>query len=159
MGYSLYVDLDRCFGCSTCEVACKQEHDLPVGPRWIRVSQDGPKKSSTGLQLDYYPVICKHCDNPKCAEICPRKAISKGPEGIVLIDDTLCDGCKACIEACPFGLMDFDPEAEKASKCNLCSERLEKGVEPSCVILCPGKALILEKGSGILESSRIRRVV
>ena len=157
MAYSLYVDLDRCFGCYACEVACKQEHDLPVGPRWIRVIQDGPKEVSEGLQLDFYPTFCKQCDDPKCADACPEKSISKSPEGLVLINPDLCNGCKACIEACPFGLMDYDPLKGKASKCDLCKERLNQGLQPRCVILCPGKALILRREP--LENPRMLRLI
>ena len=145
MQYSLVVDLDRCIGCFTCELACKQEHDLPVGPRWIRVIQDGPNPIPGGLQLDFYPVVCKHCEDPKCAEACPEEAISKRADGTVTIDLALCTGCKNCIDGCPFGLMDFDEETGKASKCDLCVERLKQGLEPSCVAFCPGKALVFQK--------------
>ncbi len=159
MSYSLFVDLDRCIGCYACEVACKQEHDLPVGPRWIRVFQDGPKETSAGLQLDFCPQLCKQCEDPKCGEVCPENAISKNPEGPVLIDFDRCNGCKACIEACPFELMGFDEVSGKASKCDFCVGRLVQGLEPSCVAFCPGKALVLQKGIGVSESMRIRRLI
>jgi Fe-S-cluster-containing dehydrogenase component len=157
MAYSLFVDLDRCIGCYACEVACKQEHNLPVGPRWIRVVQDGPKKISGGLQLDFYPKMCKQCEDPKCAEACPEKAISKRADGLVTINLNLCTGCRACVEGCPFGLMDFDQETEKASKCDLCAERLQQGLEPSCVALCAGKALIFREE--VSENPRMIRLV
>ncbi len=157
MSYALYVDLDRCFGCFTCELACKQEHDLPIGPRWIRVIQDGPKEISGRLRLDFYPVLCRHCEEPRCAEACPEEAISKRADGLVLIDADLCTGCKACIEACPFGLMAFDEASEKASKCDLCVQRLEQGLRPSCVAFCPGKALMFQEK--VLEHPRMVRLV
>lgn len=157
MHRALYVDLDRCFGCFTCEVACKQEHDLPVGIRWIKVVQDGPKEISGGLQLDFYPAMCKHCENPACAEACPEEAISKGTDGLVLINPDSCNGCRACLEGCPFGLMSWDASTEKASKCTLCTERLDQGLEPSCVAFCPGKALIVTTER--LEEPRMLRWV
>ncbi len=143
MDHTLYVDLDRCFGCFTCEVACKQEHDIPVGPRWIRVVQVGPNEISGGLQLDFHPVMCKQCEDPECADVCPEDAISKRADGPVLIDLGRCNGCQACLEGCPFDQMGCDPSTGKASKCDLCAERLAQGLQPSCVALCPGKALIL----------------
>jgi Fe-S-cluster-containing dehydrogenase component len=158
MSFQLYVDLDRCFGCFTCEVACKQEHDLPVGPRWIRVIQDGPKEISKGrLQLDFYPAICKHCPEPTCVKVCPERAIVKRPDGIVLINQDHCTGCKICVESCPFGLMDYERSSGKASKCTLCVERLSLGLQPSCVTLCPGKALIL--GKELRNPLRIKQLV
>ncbi|HME46442.1 MAG TPA: 4Fe-4S dicluster domain-containing protein [Syntrophorhabdales bacterium] len=157
MAYSLFVDLDRCIGCYTCEVACKQEHDLPVGPRWIRVTRDGPREIPGGLQLDFYPKMCKQCENPECAEACPEKAISKRSDGSVVIDLEACTGCKACVEGCPFGLMDFNQKTEKASKCDLCAGRLEEGLEPSCVAFCPGKALVFQKE--MPENRRLMKLV
>lgn len=157
MVYSLFVDLDRCIGCYACEVACKQEHNLPIGPRWVRVVQDGPREIPGGLHLDFYPRMCKHCEDPKCAEVCPEKAISKRTDGPVLIDLDLCTGCKACVEGCSFGLMDFDQEAGKASKCDLCTERLMNNLQPSCVAFCPGKALIFREEPS--ENPRIMRLV
>lgn len=154
MAYSLFVDLDRCIGCYACEVACKQEHDLPVGPRWIRVIQDGPKETPQGLQLDFYPKMCRHCEDPPCAEVCPEKAISRGAHGLVTIDPGLCTGCAVCVEGCPFNLMAFNQETGKASKCDLCAERIGQGLEPSCVTFCPGKALVFSK-----EPSRDQRMI
>ena len=154
MAYSLFVDLDRCIGCYACEVACKQEHGLPAGPRWIRVVRDGPRETAGGLQLDFYPRMCRHCEEPPCAEVCPERAISKGASGLVTIDPGLCTGCGACVEGCPFGLMAFDREAGKASKCDLCGERIGQGLEPSCVACCPGKALVFSK-----EPARGRRTM
>ncbi len=146
MSYALCVDLDRCFGCFSCEVACKQEHHLPVGPRWVRVVQEGPRElPGGGLYLDFYPIMCRHCVEPKCAEVCPQKAIIKRSDGIVLVQSDLCNGCRMCVEGCPFGLMDYDEGAQKASKCNLCVERLMLGAHPSCVVSCPGRALLFGK--------------
>jgi len=115
-------------GCHACEVACKQEHELGVGPRLVRVIE----KSA-----DFYPVYCHHCANDPCKEACPVDAISKDEQGLVLIDKVLCIGCKECMEACPFGAMQFDADRETAVKCDLCVERLNNAQAPACYSVCP----------------------
>ena len=102
--YALMVNTEDCVGCNACEVACKQEHNLPVGPRWIRVYLDGPREIEGKLQLRYIVTHCMHCSDPLCRDACPVDAITKREDGLVLIDEELCIGCKDCIEACPWEL-------------------------------------------------------
>ena len=116
-----------CMGCHACEIACKQEHGLGVGPRLVRIVENSP---------DFIPVYCHHCAKAPCLESCPVDAISKDPRGIVLIDNTLCIGCKECIEACPFGAMQFDDDLEIAVKCDMCVERLNNNERPACSQAC-----------------------
>jgi Fe-S-cluster-containing dehydrogenase component len=115
-------------GCHACEVACKQEHGLGVGPRLVRVIEKAP---------DYIPVYCHQCANAPCKESCPVEAITRNDQGIVLIDIELCIGCKACVEACPFGAMQFDDDHDLAMKCDLCYERQLNGEAPACSTVCP----------------------
>ena len=115
-------------GCHACEVACKQEHRLGVGPRLVRVIEE---------IADFIPVYCHHCARPPCKESCPVEAISRNARGIVLIDNDLCIGCRECIEACPFGAMQFEDHQEVAVKCDLCVERLTDNKQPSCLGVCP----------------------
>jgi Fe-S-cluster-containing dehydrogenase component len=117
-----------CMGCHACEVACKQEHGLGVGPRLVRVIEKAP---------DYKPIYCHHCANAPCKESCPVEAITRNDQGIVLIDKELCIGCKACVEACPFGAMQFDDDQDLAFKCDLCYERQGNGQAPACSTVCP----------------------
>ena len=117
-----------CMGCHACEVACKQEHALGVGPRLIKIIENGP---------DFIPVYCHHCAKAPCAEACPVDAISRNDEGIVLIDENACIGCRDCIEACPFNAMQFDEQDETAVKCDLCIERLTDKKQPACISVCP----------------------
>jgi Fe-S-cluster-containing dehydrogenase component len=130
---SLVVLQDDCVGCHACEVACKQEHRLDVGPRLIRVIEKAPV---------HIPVYCHHCAKPPCRDVCPAEAISRDDRGIVLIDEELCIGCKACLEACPFGAMQFDETREMAVKCDLCSERLEQAQQPACTAVCPTRCIL-----------------
>ena len=137
----LFIDYEYCTGCYACEVACKQEHNLPVGPRWIKVYSDGPREIEGKLQLRYMVTHCMHCRRPSCKDACPVGAISKRDDGIVLIDGELCIGCKDCIEACPLGVMQFDEEGGVAQKCDLCVGRLDAGLAPACVAACPSHCI------------------
>lgn len=157
--YTLMVDHRLCFGCYTCEVACKQENSLPVGPRWIRVITVGPRKIEERLVMDFVPMTCKHCGKPACIEVCPTKAITKNPKGIVLIEENLCNGCKACIEACPFHAPQFNPSKGVVEKCNLCLSRIEKGLKPSCVQHCPAEAIYFGEINQVGEKMRETRAL
>ena len=141
MEYALMVNTEDCVGCNACEVACKQEHNLPVGPRWIRVFPDSPREIEGRLQLRYVVTNCMHCSHPLCRDACPVDAITKREDGIVLIDKELCTGCKDCIEACPLGVMQFNEAEGLAEKCDLCVERIDKGREPACVAACPSHCI------------------
>lgn len=124
---SLLIFKKDCMGCHACEVACKQEHALGVGPRLIRVQENA---------AEFIPVYCHHCAKAPCVDSCPVDAIVRDESGIVLIDDTLCIGCRDCIEACPFGAMQFDDEADVAVKCDQCIDRIEDNDQPACVKAC-----------------------
>ncbi|MBW2039923.1 MAG: 4Fe-4S dicluster domain-containing protein [Deltaproteobacteria bacterium] len=129
---SLVFFKEDCIGCHACEVACKQEHELDVGPRFIKVLERAPL---------YIPIYCHHCAKPPCKDACPVEAISRNEQGIVLIDEDLCIGCKACAEACPFGAMQFDDDKEVAVKCDLCIERLKNNEQPACSKACPTRCI------------------
>jgi len=150
--YSFIVKTEDCHGCKACEVACKQEHCLPVGPRWIRVYPDGPREIQGKLQLRYVVTHCMHCSHPPCKDACPVEAIYQRKDGIVLINEDLCIGCKDCIEACPLGVMQFDDEKEIAQKCNLCVERLDQGLIPACVAACPSHCMYIGDPADITKA-------
>lgn len=137
----LLINLDQCTRCYACEVACKQENELPVGPRWCRVITIGPRKVDGKLVMDFVPTMCFQCDDPICSRFCPTNAIERNENGIVLIDEEACTGCMLCIIGCPYGAIHFDQEKGKVGKCNFCSERIESGLDPSCVQHCSGEAL------------------
>lgn len=130
---SLMIFKKDCMGCHACEVACKQEHQLGVGPRLLRIIEDAPH---------FHPVYCHHCAKAPCKAVCPVEAITRNDQGIVLIDSDLCIGCRECMAACPFGAMQFDDEQDTAVKCDLCHERIEAGHAPACSTVCPTGCII-----------------
>lgn len=131
---TLVFDEKNCMGCHACEIACKQEHGLGLGPRLIRVIENSP---------DYIPIYCHHCVEAPCQACCPVEAISRNTQGIVLIDSNLCSGCKECIEACPFEAMQFDEIGDIAVKCDLCIDRLAENKSPACINVCPTNCIHL----------------
>jgi Fe-S-cluster-containing dehydrogenase component len=126
--FSLVFYKRDCMGCHSCEVACKQEHGLGVGPRLVRVIEQAP---------DFIPVYCHHCVKAPCVDACPVKAIFKTTDGVVLINNDLCIGCRECLPACPFEAMQFDEDRGLAVKCDLCIDRLREGLLPACAGICP----------------------
>jgi Fe-S-cluster-containing dehydrogenase component len=146
---ALLVIGEDCMGCHACEVACKQEHELEVGPGFMRVVEQAPV---------FVPIYCHHCARPPCKDACPADAISRDARGIVLVDEELCIGCLACVEACPFGAMQFDPGREVAVKCDLCRERVDKGVGPACVRACPTRCILWGSADALSQTVAERHV-
>jgi len=138
---TLVIDKNNCMGCHACEIACKQEHELGVGPRLIRVIEQTP---------DFIPIYCHHCVDAACKDACPVEAIARNQQGIILIDSNLCTGCGECIEACPFTAMQFDYIRKIAVKCDLCVERIEEKLLPACIAVCPTQCIYLESTKNIM---------
>jgi len=138
---SLLFNADECIGCFACEVACKQEHNIPAGEHWIRIFKVGPTKVGGKLTMHFSAIHCMHCGKPSCLDACTVGAISQRSDGIVLFNQELCIGCKACIEACPFGAPQYNSEEDIVRACNLCVERVDSGLKPCCVHHCPTNAL------------------
>ncbi len=157
MRYGMVIDLKACIGCNSCTVACKIEHGTPSGVYWHKVLQAEQGKFPTARRT-WLPMLCMHCDNPPCVDVCPTGASYKRPDGIVAVNYDACMGCRYCETACPYGARTFidairgyTPEIgaspyEQArykehqpgveEKCNFCLERLERGQQPSCVKTC-----------------------
>jgi Fe-S-cluster-containing dehydrogenase component len=154
--YGILVDVERCLGCGVCVVACKQENGLPPHtddiPGTTGISWNQVLAISEGRYPDMWeyhiPVHCMHCDNPPCVPSCPKEAITKSSEGIVVIHESKCnactdvpDGLMKCRTACPYGAIQFNAEKGVAQICTMCIQRLSVGVEPACVRACIGRCL------------------
>ncbi len=149
--YGILVDIDSCIGCGVCVIACKQENDLPphvndrpgtTGIAWNQVLQI-TKGKYPDVSIEYLYMQCMHCAEPPCVEACPKSAIHKREDGIVLIDKAKCNACidQKCLLACPYGAIQFNDEKGVAQSCTLCVHRIEAGVKPACVRACVGACL------------------
>jgi anaerobic dimethyl sulfoxide reductase subunit B (iron-sulfur subunit) len=141
-------DSSLCIGCKTCQIACRDKHDLNKELEWRRVYEitggGWIKKGNTWIHhvVSYYlSIACNHCKKPICLEVCPSKALSKRQDGIVFLDRKKCIGCRYCEWACPYGAPQFDKVSGTMSKCHLCYDYIEKSKVPVCVTSCPMRAL------------------
>lgn len=137
---AIIVDLDRCTGFHACSIACKQENNVPLGAFWHRVYEIGPHGTFPDLAMYFLPIACQHCRDPSCVKVCPTGASYRREDGIVLIDQAKCIGCRSCIQACPYGVHDYDSEKKKTHKCTLCAHLVDRGDQPACVKTCTAKA-------------------
>ena len=158
--YGMAIDVSKCIGCGRCVDACKTENDVPRGPEYFRtwierysiveggepivespnggLNGFGPLANDLGaLRSFFVPKICNHCDNPPCVQVCPVGATFSTPDGVVLVDQEYCVGCRYCIQACPYGARFLHPETHTAEKCTFCYHRVVKGLAPACVEVCP----------------------
>lgn len=160
----LVIDLDICVGCHACAVNCKEwnagGHMAPLtdlnpygkgqdGVWFNRVhSYEAVPESGEGIaQTIHFPRSCLHCEDAACVTVCPTGASFKRDEdGIVLVEESLCIGCKLCSWACPYGAREFDSDAGVMKKCTLCIDRIyNENLEeidrvPACVSTCPVSA-------------------
>ncbi|HJT04394.1 MAG TPA: 4Fe-4S dicluster domain-containing protein [Pseudonocardiaceae bacterium] len=136
MRYGFAIDQRSCIGCHACTVACKTEHDIPVGQfrTWVKYVDQGTFPSST---RDFGVMRCNHCTNAPCVTICPTKALFTRDDGIVDFDSERCIGCKSCMQGCPYDAIYLDENTHTAAKCNFCAHRIDADLEPACVVVCP----------------------
>ena len=130
--YALHIDHEACWGCKTCEVACKQEINASFGTRLISVSEEIDQPAPEIMHLTFRVNVCRHCEDPSCIASCPEQAIAKRGDGIVVLQEGRCTGCKLCLEACTHQAIAFDEEKGVAQKCNLCHHRVDNGLVPAC---------------------------
>ncbi|NDD28504.1 MAG: 4Fe-4S dicluster domain-containing protein [Proteobacteria bacterium] len=142
MKLGFLIDNRKCIGCHACTVACKQEHDVPLGRfrTWVKYIEKGEFPDT---RRHFSVMRCNHCERPPCVDICPVTALFKRDNGIVDFDPEVCIGCKSCMQACPYDALFIDPDTGAANKCNFCAHRIDIGREPPCVTVCPEQAIVM----------------
>lgn len=140
--YGKVIDHTRCIGCHACTTACKSENEVPVS-----VSRTYVKSVDVGTwpqaRRAFQVTRCNQCEDAPCVAACPTSAMYVRADGIVDFDKGSCIGCKACMAACPYDAIFINPEDHCAEKCNFCAHRLEVGLEPACVTVCPTGAILV----------------
>lgn len=166
--YAFVVDSTKCIGCGRCANACKQENQVPKKPFYFRTwverytwlngekepEVDSPNGGVDGFKVKYdakaidksyyVPKLCNHCDRPPCVQVCPVGATYQTNDGVVVVDNKWCLGCRYCVQACPYGARYYyppdGPDASRGNtidKCDFCYHRIVKGLKPACVQACP----------------------
>ena len=160
------VNADKCIGCARCVIACKAENNVPKPPffyrTWVErymIPREGEAivtNIHTGLAPEeeapttkpilrsfFVPKLCNQCAHPPCVQVCPVGATFQTPDGIVLVNDKTCIGCRYCIQACPYGARYLHPDTHTADKCTFCYHRLNRGLFPACVEVCPTQTRVI----------------
>jgi Fe-S-cluster-containing dehydrogenase component/formate-dependent nitrite reductase membrane component NrfD len=154
--YGFIIDQDSCIGCHACTVACKAEHEVPLGVNrtWVKYIESG---SFPDTQRKFSVMRCNHCADAPCVAVCPTTSLFKRDDGIVDFESDNCIGCKSCMNACPYDAIYIDPDEHTAAKCNYCAHKVDVGLEPACVSVCPTQSII----AGDMEdpSTRIAQVL
>ena len=160
------VDVDKCIGCNRCVEACKAENDVPEEPFFFRTwieryqirangettvesisTREAPPEQAVPedpnvVRTFFVPKLCNQCAHPPCVQVCPVGATFQTQDGVVLVDDERCIGCRYCIQACPYGARYLNPHTKTADKCTFCYHRITEGLLPACVEVCPTEARI-----------------
>ena len=154
--FVMVIDLAKCKNARKCVSACQKMHHLPEDKEWLSVKL--MKDNEQGSPY-WFPKTCFHCDNPPCVKVCPVDATFKRSDGLVLIDNVRCIGCKFCMAACPYSTrvfnwdepvvspevaaLPYSPETSVPSKvgtvekCDFCPDMARQGKLPDCVTACP----------------------
>ena len=160
--YGFFTDTSVCIGCKACEIACKEWNELPGNEpvfgdgydntgsldaqnwrhvKFLDIVPDKPVVEGNGKAWLMMSDVCKHCTHASCLEVCPTNAIIRTEFDTVFIQPDVCNGCRDCISACPYGVIEMDQKHGVAQKCTLCYDRLQGGLEPACAKACPTQSI------------------
>jgi formate dehydrogenase iron-sulfur subunit len=160
--YGFFTDTSICIGCKACEVACKEWNQLQGNApafldsydntgdldaqnwrhvKFIEQVPDQPAVTGNGTAWLLMSDVCKHCKHASCMEVCPTGAIIRTEFDTVFIQQDVCNGCRNCVAACPYGVIGMNAQTGTAHKCTLCYDRLQGGMEPACAKACPTQSI------------------
>jgi len=179
----MVFDLKACIGCNACVIGCKQENSLPDGVFFTKTLSEEYGVYPAANRV-YIPTLCNHCDDAPCEKVCPTGATYTREDGIVMVDDAKCIGCSTCAVACPydqrtpmeeesflkglFGTGELTPFEEQGygrytpgtvTKCDFCSQRVDAGLDPACVVTCPTNARIFGDLDGNPYDIKAKRLI
>lgn len=159
--YIAIIDVTKCVDCRCCVVTCKDEfalNDYPpystgmplAGQKWVHV-ENVERGTFPKVKFSAYPVLCMQCDNAPCIGAATGGAVYKRPDGIVIIDPVKSKGQKQIVDACPYGVISWNDDAQIPQKCTLCAHRLDQGQTPRCQLACPGDAIKIGDRTALME--------
>jgi formate dehydrogenase iron-sulfur subunit len=175
MGKGFFTDTTLCIGCKACQVACHQWNELPTQStfemlgtsydntghlsaenwRHVKFIEQFPDSGEPGRWL-MMSDVCKHCNDAPCMAVCPTNAIVRTEFDTVYIQEDVCNGCRDCVSACPFGVIGISGNDKKAHKCTLCYDRLQNNLEPACAKACPTKSIVFGNTDDLWKQAHSR---
>ena len=139
--YAMIHDESRCNGCNICARACRKTNHVPAQGSRLSIAHIPVTDNDNETQYHFFRQSCQHCEDAPCVIGCPTGGLQKDPEtNMTIVDPSLCIGCHSCVMNCPYGAPRFGPDG-KIRKCNGCLPRIEMGMTPACVRVCPTRAL------------------
>ncbi len=186
MPKGMFVDTSVCIGCKACQVACKEwnelggepDHFAEVDGRLKAINFTGNSYDNTGhlsatnwrhvrfienitadrSNVAWYMMSdsCKHCTQAGCLEVCPTHALMRTDLGNVVVQQDVCNGCRACIPACPFGVISYNKQTGRVDKCTLCDDRIHNGLETACAKACPTDSIVFGEVDDLRARARTR---
>jgi len=170
--YAMFTDTSVCTGCRACQVACKQWNELPAeGAEWTGSYQNREhftdktwrlvrfaEKPSEGGGVKWLLMsdVCKHCNQAGCLEACPTGAIYRTEYGTVMVNQDVCNGCRYCVSACPFGVITFNKDTGRVNKCTFCNDRIHNNMPTACAKTCPTQSIQFGERGVLAEKAKKR---
>jgi tetrathionate reductase subunit B len=139
--WTMVIDLRRCVGCQSCTVSCAVENRVSAG-HFRTVASDYELVRNGTTRRFVLPRTCNHCESPACTTVCPTQATYRRADGVVVVNNSRCVGCAACVQACPYDARFINPATGTADKCTWCAHRIDQGLLPACVETCVGGARV-----------------
>ncbi len=173
MAKAVLVDITRCIGCRSCQIACKEWHGLPASHTYMNGEYTNPKelsatcytlidfvekKENSSFIWEFVKHQCMHCKEPACASACPVGALEKLNEGPVIYDQWKCIGCRYCMIACPFHIPKYEWNTTNPwiRKCDFCADRIKMGLKPACVTVCPKDVMYFDEYEKVVAEAKRR---